>query len=104
MGFDHPGAVAYRGAGHDPQHRRRGDHEPVHHLLGISIVSQVEERTGVYRVRLEQFEGPLDLLLHAIERSKLDIHQIRVSQITGEYLEYMRQIDRVEVEAGEPFF
>ncbi|MGI6201398.1 MAG: segregation and condensation protein A [Christensenellales bacterium] len=66
-------------------------------------MSQVEERTGVYRVRLEQFEGPLDLLLHLIERSKLDIHQIRVSQITGEYLEYMRQIDRVEVERASLF-
>ena len=42
-----------------------------------------------YQVRLEIFEGPLDLLLFLIKKKKIDIHDIPIAVITREYLEYL---------------
>jgi segregation and condensation protein A len=49
------------------------------------------DRTA-YQVALPVFEGPLDLLLHLIEREELDITQVSLAQITTQYLEYLAQI------------
>lgn len=52
-------------------------------------------RPGV-NIKLERFEGPLDLLLHLIKRDEVDIHDIPIAHITQQYLEYielMRQLD-----------
>ena len=38
---------------------------------------------------LESFEGPLDLLLHLIEKNKMDIYDIRISTITDQYMAYL---------------
>ena len=43
-------------------------------------------------VKLEVFEGPLDLLLHLIEKNKVDIYDIPIVEITEQYLDYIRQI------------
>lgn len=43
-------------------------------------------------VKLEAFEGPLDLLLHLIEKNKVDIYDIPISEITEQYLEYIREL------------
>ena len=45
-----------------------------------------------YQVALPVFEGPLDLLLHLIEREELDITQVSLSQVTNQYLERLAQI------------
>ena len=42
-----------------------------------------------YRVRLELFEGPLDLLLHLIKRNEVDVRELPVAQITEQYLSYL---------------
>ena len=42
-----------------------------------------------YRVRLDQFEGPLDLLLHLIKKNEINIYDIPISLITAQYLEYL---------------
>jgi segregation and condensation protein A len=44
----------------------------------------------VYHIRLEQFEGPMDLLLSLIEKEKLDITQVSLAQVADQYLEYLR--------------
>lgn len=51
------------------------------------------------RLRLEAFEGPLDLLLHLIVTQELDIHQIPIARITDQYLEYLRDslADNMEI-------
>ncbi|HCF44881.1 MAG TPA: segregation/condensation protein A, partial [Lachnospiraceae bacterium] len=41
-------------------------------------------------VKLEVFEGPLDLLLHLIEKNKVDIYDIPIVEITEQYLDYIR--------------
>jgi segregation and condensation protein A len=45
-----------------------------------------------YRVALPVFEGPLDLLLHLIEREELDITEVSLAQITNQYLDYLAQL------------
>ncbi|MBR1451788.1 MAG: segregation/condensation protein A, partial [Lachnospiraceae bacterium] len=44
-------------------------------------------------VKLEKFEGPLDLLLHLIEKNKVDIYDIPIALITDQYLEYLKQME-----------
>lgn len=55
-----------------------------------------------YKVQLEIFEGPLELLLHLIKKEELDIHHISIAKITKQYLEYIHimQILNLDV-AGE---
>ncbi len=57
----------------------------------------------MYTVSLDKFEGPLDLLLHLIEKAEVDIKDIFVSEITSQYLEYMDQFDELEPEAASEF-
>lgn len=45
-------------------------------------------------VKLEVFEGPLDLLLHLIDKNKIDIYDIPIVEITNQYMEYIRQMQR----------
>ena len=48
-------------------------------------------------VKLEVFEGPLDLLLHLIEKNKVDIYDIPIVEITNQYMEYIRQMQREDL-------
>jgi len=57
-----------------------------------------------YQVRLSQFEGPLDLLLHLIRRDKIDIYDIPISHITKEYLAYIEIMQELELEVAGDFF
>jgi segregation and condensation protein A len=55
-----------------------------------------------YRVRLEVFEGPLDLLLHLIKKNELDIFDIPIAEITSDYLNYIKLFRRLNLDfAGE---
>jgi len=57
----------------------------------------------MYTVSLARFEGPLDLLLHLIEKAEVDIKDIFVSEITAQYLEYMKGLDELEPDAASEF-
>lgn len=57
-----------------------------------------------YRVRLSQFEGPMDLLLHLIRRDKINIYDIPISHITREYLAYLEIMKELELEVIGEFF
>ena len=52
-----------------------------------------------YHVSLSVFAGPLDLLLHLIERDELDITAVSLAQVTGQYLEYLTQMQSALDEA-----
>ena len=56
-----------------------------------------------YQVRLAQFEGPLDLLLHLIADAELDIKDIFVSEITSQYLSYMDGLDELDMDTASEF-
>lgn len=54
--------------------------------------------TGMYQIKLDQFEGPLYLLLRLIEKEKLDISQISLAQITGQFIAYLNQADNISID------
>jgi len=55
-----------------------------------------------YRVQLEAFEGPLDLLLHLIRRAEVDITDIPIAAIAEQYMAYLQGLERIDIDlAGE---
>jgi segregation and condensation protein A len=55
-----------------------------------------------YKVKLEVFEGPLDLLLYLIKRDEIDIYEISIERITRQYLEYLQAFKELKIDiAGE---
>lgn len=56
-----------------------------------------------FRYKLENFEGPIDLLLEIVKKNKLDIETVRLSQITTQYLEFMSQCDTLDMEKASGF-
>ena len=57
----------------------------------------------MYRVKLQEFEGPLDLLLFFIKRDELDIYDIPISRITKEFLEYLHFMAELDLEVAGDF-
>jgi segregation and condensation protein A len=57
----------------------------------------------MYRVKLTEFEGPLDLLLFFIKRDELDIHNIPISKITQDFLEYLHLMATLDLEVAGDF-
>lgn len=57
----------------------------------------------MYKIKLEQFEGPLDLLLFFIKRDELNIYDIPISRITKEFLEYVNLIKMLDLEVAGDF-
>jgi segregation and condensation protein A len=57
----------------------------------------------MYKIKLDQFEGPMDLLLFFIRRDELNISDIPISQITGEFLEYVSLIKLMDLEVAGDF-
>lgn len=56
-----------------------------------------------YTIKIQQFEGPFDLLLFFIERDELDIHDIPIAKITGDFLEYIRHIESLNLDLASEF-
>jgi segregation and condensation protein A len=64
--------------------------------------SRTQEEVPPYTIRLETFEGPLDLLLHLINKNELDIMNIPIALITEQYLEYLKLMKILNLDvAGE---
>ena len=57
----------------------------------------------MYRVKLTEFEGPLDLLLFFVKRDELDIHNIPISKITQDFLEYLHLMATLDLEVAGDF-
>jgi segregation and condensation protein A len=56
-----------------------------------------------YRVQLERYEGPLDLLLDLIRKQQIDIHDIPIARITGQYLEYLHHLEQLDIDISADF-
>jgi len=60
------------------------------------------EQTFPYAIKLDIFEGPLDLLLYLIKKNEIDIYNIPIALITEQYLEYLKMIKALNLDlAGE---
>ncbi|WP_109831371.1 segregation and condensation protein A [Reichenbachiella versicolor] len=56
-----------------------------------------------FEVKLPLFEGPFDLLLFFIERDELDIHDIPISKITNDFLDYVKHLEKMNIEVASEF-
>lgn len=59
--------------------------------------------TNKYSIKLDNFEGPLDLLCHLIDKNKMDIYDINLSEITDQYIEYIEQMEQMNLEVTSEF-
>lgn len=56
-----------------------------------------------YKVQIEQYEGPMDLLLDLIRKQEMDIHNIAIGKITGQYLEYLHKLEELDIDVSAEF-
>lgn len=57
----------------------------------------------IYAVKLDGFEGPLDLLLHLIQKEEMDIYDIQIAKITDRYLEYINLMEQLDLDLASEF-
>lgn len=60
-------------------------------------------QTNKYAIKLENFEGPLDLLCHLIDKNKMDIYDIKISEIADQYIEYINKAEEMNLEITSEF-
>ena len=56
-----------------------------------------------YETKIDTFEGPLDLLLHLIKETKVDIHEVKISEITEQYLSYIKAMENLHLEIASEY-
>ena len=59
--------------------------------------------TKKYLLKIDNFEGPLDLLCHLIDKNKMDIYDINLSEITDKYIEYLKEQEELNLEIASEF-
>ena len=59
--------------------------------------------TKKYAIKIENFEGPLDLLCHLIDKNKMNIYDIHLSEIADQYLEYLKEQEKLNLEIASEF-
>ncbi|MBQ9267873.1 MAG: segregation/condensation protein A [Clostridia bacterium] len=56
-----------------------------------------------YTIRMENFEGPLDLLCQLIEKNKMDIFDIKIAEITDQYMDYLKEMQKMNLDITSEF-
>lgn len=56
-----------------------------------------------YQIKMENFEGPLDLLCHLVEKNKMDICDIKINEITNQYLDYLQIMHEMNLDVTSEF-
>ena len=56
-----------------------------------------------YSLKLDNFEGPLDLLCHLVDKNKMDINEVNISDITDQYIEYINKVQGLKLEVTSEF-
>lgn len=75
---------------------------PETHASVVTAPTASEEELSGYKVNLEVFEGPLDLLLYLIKKDEVDIYDVSIERITKQYLAYIEAFEVLNIEiAGE---
>lgn len=59
--------------------------------------------TKKYSIKIDNFEGPLDLLIYLIEKNKMDIYDINLTEITEQYIEYLKAMENLNLEIASEF-
>jgi len=59
--------------------------------------------TNKYAIKLDNFEGPLDLLCHLVDKNKMDINQIKISEVTDQYIDYINKMQELNLDVTSEF-
>lgn len=59
--------------------------------------------TKKYEIKIDNFEGPLDLLCHLIDKNKMNIYDINLSEITDQYIDYLNEQEKMNLEIASEF-
>lgn len=63
----------------------------------------MKTQMDTYTVRIQHFEGPFDLLLYFIQRDELDIYDIPIAKITNDFLEYIKEMEQLNLDVASEF-
>jgi segregation and condensation protein A len=61
------------------------------------------DQSRPYNIQLDKYEGPLDLLLDLIRKQEINIHDIPIAKITGQYLDYLHKLDELDIDVSGDF-
>ena len=59
--------------------------------------------TTKYAIRLDNFEGPLDLLCHLVDKNKMEIHDVNITEIADQYINYLNEMEELNLEIASEF-
>ena len=59
--------------------------------------------TQKYSIKIDNFEGPLDLLCHLIDSNKMDIYDVNLNEITDQYMKYIDEMKKMDLEVTSEF-
>lgn len=59
--------------------------------------------TQKYAIKIDNFEGPIDLLCHLIDKNKMNIYDINLSEITDQYIDYLKEQEKLNLEIASEF-
>ena len=82
---------------------------PGNKMTGKDAEARGEERVErnapktAYKIQIPMYEGPLDLLLDLIKQQKMSIHDIQISKITAQYLDYLHKLEELDVDVSAEF-
>src|SRR5258706_14801104 len=82
---------------------------PGNKMTGKDAETSGEERVersapkSAYKIQIPMYEGPLDLLLDLIRQQKMSIHDIQLSKITAQYLDYLHKLEELDVDVSAEF-
>ena len=71
--------------------------------MGVNILMAEFESVVDHSTKLDNFEGPLDLLLHLIKEAKIEIKDIFVSDVTEQYLKYIENLENIDVDKASEY-
>ena len=62
-----------------------------------------DQQISYYPIRLDVFEGPLDLLLHLIQKDEMDICDVSIADITDQYINYINVMEELDLDVASEF-
>jgi segregation and condensation protein A len=69
----------------------------------LGVISLESVLTNALKIKIENFEGPFDLLFHLIEKNQFNIYDIPINKITDQYMEYLFAMDELDLEIASEF-
>ena len=69
----------------------------------IKMSNLLTLQTNKYAIKLDNFEGPLDLLCHLVDKNKMDINKVNITQITDQYIEYINTMKEMNLDITSEF-